>query len=222
LRLDRRRPGALLWYPGFIHTFWPVLRNRSKHMNFISNSIVTGLVGAATSAVAATAGARAGGVRSDRPINAVSHIAWGGRRPGHRGAKGLNTATGTGLHVGASLLWGSVFEALFGRVARASTGAAVAGAASVATAAFITDYYIVHKRFQPGYEKFLSGRGLFAVYAALAAGYVLAARSGPLRRHEPEDREERDEGRHAESSPGPEAVPEPVRERVAVAARFTG
>jgi hypothetical protein len=191
-------------------------------MSWISNTIATGLVGALTSSVAAMAGDGARGVRPDRPINAVSHIAWGGRRPGHAGAKGRNTATGIGLHVGASLLWGSVFEALFGRAARASTGAAVAGAAAVSTAAFVTDYYIVDERFQPGYEKFLSSRGLFAVYAALAAGYVLAARSRALARHQPRDREERDESRDAESGPGPEAVPELLRERPAVAARFTG
>lgn len=191
-------------------------------MNWIANTVATGLTGATTSAVAAMLGARARGVRPDRPINAVSHIAWGGRRPGDAGRRGRNTATGMGLHVGASLFWGSVFEALFGRAARRSTGAAVAGATSVAAAAFITDYYIVNERFQPGYEKFLSGRGLFAVYAALAAGYVLAARSRGLAGHQPEDREEGDERRDAEDGPGPEAVPELVRERPAVAARFTG
>jgi hypothetical protein len=194
----------------------------ARNMSWISNSIVTGLAGAATSAAAAMVAAGSRGVRPDRPINAVSHIAWGGRRPGHAGARGVNTATGMGLHVGASLLWGSVFEALFGRAARTSTAAAVAGAAAVSTAAFVTDYYIVDERFQPGYEKFLSRRGLFAVYAALAAGYVLAARSRALGRHEPEDREERDEGGDTESRPGPEAVPEFLRERPAVAARFTG
>lgn len=191
-------------------------------MNWIRDTVVTGLIGAAASTLAAVAGARARGVRGDRPINAVSHIAWGGGRPGHAGAKRVNTGTGIGLHIGASLLWASVFEALFGRVARSSTGSAVAGATSVATAAFITDYYIVHERFYPGYEKFLSERGLFAVYAALAAGFVVAARSRGLRRHQPEDREERHESGDAEHRPGPEAAPELARQRPAVTARFTG
>jgi hypothetical protein len=200
-------------------------------MDWIRNTLVTGLVGAATSTLAAMAGARARGTRADRPINAISHIAWGGARPGHAGEQGVNTATGLGLHVGASLLWASVFEALFGRVARESerVSPAAIGATTVATAAFVTDYYVVHERFQPGYEKFLSDRGLFAVYAALALGYVVAARatrgrtgSARLHDHQPEDREERHERGDAEDRPGPEAVPELARERDSVAPRFTG
>jgi hypothetical protein len=200
-------------------------------MDWIRNTLVTGLLGAATSTLAAMAGARARGARADRPINAVSHIAWGGPRPGHPGRRGVNTATGLGLHVGASLLWGSVFEALFGRVARESerVSPAAVGATTVATAAFITDYYIVDDRFQPGYERFLSDRGLFAVYAALAIGYVVAARatrerplSARLDDHQPEDPEERHEGGDTEDRPGPEAVPELARERAAFAPRFTG
>lgn len=191
-------------------------------MNWIRDTVVTGLVGAATAALAAMTAARARGVRHDRPINAVSHIAWGGERPGHAGKKGVNTATGLGLHVGAALLWASMFEALFGRVAQSSTGAAVAGATSVSAAAFITDYYIAGERFQPGYERFLSGRGLFAVYAALAAGFVIAARSRGLRRHGPEHRQERDESGDAEDRRGPEAAPELLRQRPAMTARFTG
>jgi hypothetical protein len=47
-------------------------------------------------------------------------------------------------------------------------------AAAVTAGAYITDYYLVPKRFTPGFEKRVSGKSLFAIYVALAVG--LAAR----------------------------------------------
>jgi hypothetical protein len=41
--------------------------------------------------------------------------------------------------------------------------------------AYHVDYNVVHRRFRPGFEAHLSRRGLFAVYAALAAGFTAAA-----------------------------------------------
>jgi hypothetical protein len=44
----------------------------------------------------------------------------------------------------------------------------------VTAGAYLTDYYLVPKRFTPGFEKRLSGKSLAAIFVALAAG--LAAR----------------------------------------------
>jgi hypothetical protein len=93
------------------------------------------------------------------------------------------------LHAGASLFWATSFELPFGRIARRSRAAAWLGGAIVSAVAFVTDYYLVSRRFHPGYEVYLSRRGLLAVYVAIAAGLALGARSTRLDR-EPEDVED--------------------------------
>ena len=47
-------------------------------------------------------------------------------------------------------------------------------AAAVTAGAYLIDYYLIPKRFTPGFEKRLSGKSLAAVFVALAMG--LAAR----------------------------------------------
>ena len=108
-------------------------------------------------------------------MNAVTHIVDGGPPPAHNGEKGRNTALGLAIHTGASIWWALFFEGLFGSTARRSTGSALASAAAISGAAYVVDYYVVGQRFRPGFERYLSGRSLFAVYAALAAGYAAAA-----------------------------------------------
>lgn len=133
-----------------------------------------------------------------KPMNAVAHIYDGGRPVGQDGRHGRNAALGLGIHMAASVWWAVFFEGLFGRGARRSPGGAVAAASTVAAAAYIVDYHVVGRRFRPGFEKFLSSRGLLAVYSALAAGFIFAAQLGRLHDHEKEDRDEGDKGRPAE------------------------
>jgi hypothetical protein len=42
----------------------------------------------------------------------------------------------------------------------------------VSAGAYLTDYYLVPKRFTPGWEKRLSGKSLAAIYGMLALGLV--------------------------------------------------
>ena len=74
----------------------------------------------------------------------------------------LNTAAITG--------WAAVHELAFSGTRRPQTlsGALAAGAAT-STLAYVTDYYLVPKRFTPGFEKRLSNSSLAAIYATLAA-----------------------------------------------------
>jgi hypothetical protein len=143
---------------------------------FLRSTLVTGGVAALLSGVTAALCGRMEGHGATRPINAISHIAWGGPPPADEGAAGENTAIGIGLHAGASVFWATFFEGVFGRAARQSRLAAWLGGAAISASAFMTDYYLVSKRFRPGYEAYLSRRSLFAVYAALAAGFAIAAR----------------------------------------------
>ena len=182
--------------------------------------LLTGGTVAIVSAITAASWSRLERGRATAPLNAISHIAWGGEPPAEAGPAGVSLATGLALHAGASLFWATPFELVFGRMARRSVGAAWLGGAIVSALAYVTDYYVVSRRFRPGYEAYLSPRGLFAVYAALAGGLAMAARSSRLNHHQPEDRDEGDEGRHAERSPESVIAPERARQGIAAGGRL--
>lgn len=108
------------------------------------------------------------------PINAVSHIYDGREPPPAENGRGFrNSFLGFAIHTGGALFWAVFYEAALRRKDRAPTVSAAA--AAVAAVAWHTDYHLVHRRFRPGFEAHLSRRGLFAVYAALAAGFAAAA-----------------------------------------------
>ena len=103
------------------------------------------------------------------------------------------TGTGFLLNHASSIFWALFYEKLFGaraasanastransrrkngRTARPSLMQPLVDAAAVTAGAYITDYYLIPKRFTPGFEKRVSGRSLAAIFAMLAIG--LAAR----------------------------------------------
>ena len=175
---------------------------------FIRDCLISGVAGGVSSHVAASIFSRREHGRSELPMHAVSHIAWGDSPESHRGRKLHNAIIGSALHHGASVFWAVFFEALFGRRAEPSTAAAIAGGATIAATAYVTDYYLVSDRFKPGFEAYLPDRALFIVYAALALGLAAGARLRGLYDHQIEDRNERDEGRNAERSPDRVITPE--------------
>jgi hypothetical protein len=106
-------------------------------------------------------------------MNAIAHIYDGGPPPARDGTGKRNTLLGFGIHTAASLWWASFYE-----LALATLGRRVLAASSVAILAYLVDYYVVNRRFRPGFERYLSPRAMFAVYAALAAGFALSGRHG--------------------------------------------
>jgi hypothetical protein len=129
---------------------------------------------AATTAALAICGHADGG-NAIAPLNAVSHIPWGDSAGEQEGASVQYTATGIALNAMAIASWSLVYELAFGRVARkGNISAALLGGASVAALAYVTDYYVVPKRFTPGFEKRLSPTSMLAVYSTLALSLPLA------------------------------------------------
>ena len=189
---------------------------------FIVNTLISGSVaGIASHLVASLCGRQESG-RSELPMHAVSHIWYDDAPESHEGFKPVDAAIGTALHHGACFFWATFFEALFGKDAERSTPAALAGGATIATAAYVTDYHIVSERFKPGFEAYLSDRSLFLVYAGLALGFAAGARLRGLRRqkmeglhglrhHEIEDRDEGEERWKAERGPDVMVAPEERR-----------
>jgi hypothetical protein len=175
---------------------------------FVLNCLVSGLAGGALSQFVSALYGRAERGQSDLPMHAVSHIAWGDAPESHTGRHTHNVVIGTALHHGASIFWATFFEALFGKDAERSSASALVGGATIATAAYVTDYYVVSDRFEPGFEAHLSKHALFSIYAALALGFAAGARLRGLYRHEIENRDEREERRHPERRPDTVIAPE--------------
>jgi hypothetical protein len=178
---------------------------------YILNCLISGTLGGVLSHVAASLCSHKENRRSELPMHAVSHIAWDDAPESHKGRHLHNAVIGSALHHGACIFWATFFEALFGKEAERSTAAALAGGATIATAAYITDYHIVSDRFKPGFEAHLSKKSMFVVYAALAVGLAAGARLRGLRNHQVEDRDERDESRNAQRRPDVVVAPEERR-----------
>ena len=143
--------------------------------------IASGTAASVASAAAALIASRLENGHAARPMNAVTHIYDGGEPPAHDGRNGRNTALGFAIHTGASIWWAVFYEGLLGRYARGGRGCAAVSGAAIAVAAYAVDYFVVGPRFRPGFERYLSGRSMFAVYAALAAGFAVAALATPER-----------------------------------------
>ena len=142
-----------------------------------SKVLKTGVAGAAASAAAAALFSHAENGHAARPLNAIAHIYDGGHPPAHDGNGRRNTFVGAALHTAASIWWATFYEGALSAQARPRRwGTALA----VAAIAYVVDYYVVGKRFQPGFERYLSPRGMLAVYSALAAGYALSGRRRAL------------------------------------------
>lgn len=107
-------------------------------------------------------------------MNAIAHIYDGGSPLAHDGEGGRSTVLGFGIHTAASIWWASFFELALAAQARPRP---LATASVLSAVAYMVDYYVVDKRFRPGFEAYLSPRAMFAVYAALAAGFALSGRN---------------------------------------------
>jgi len=133
------------------------------------------VLGAIASAAAAAVASRRENGHAARPMNAIVHIVDGGEPPAHDGDGMRNTILGFGIHTAASVWWAAFHELALAEQRRPRpllTGAAIAAVA------YLVDYYVVSERFRPGFEQHLSARGMFAVYAALAAGFALSGADG--------------------------------------------
>jgi hypothetical protein len=112
-----------------------------------------------------------------RPINAISHIVWGWHAAKPVQPTLRYTGTGLLLNAAACMFWAGSYQLVRRTVPgpRSSLSAALAGIGT-STLAYITDYYLVPRRFTPGFELSLSRRSFPWIYGALAAGIILSER----------------------------------------------
>lgn len=150
------------------------------------DSVIPGiLAGAVTGLAAAILGRRDTG-SAMAAINAPSHVLWGDQAAAVEHATLRHTIPGYLINTAAAMFWSGVFEKFFGHlVPRRGLTTTLLGGAATAGAAYITDYYLVPRRFTPGFEKRVSGPSLLAIYTALgvslAAGTLLVNERNSLR-----------------------------------------
>lgn len=112
-------------------------------------------------------------------LNAPSQWVWG-REAGYSTEPSLQqTALGYVIHHSTSVFWATFYEHFFGRSRNNRTdnippAQIVLEAVGMATAAYVVDYGLTPKRFQPGFEKHVSPGGMVAIYGAFAAGLALS------------------------------------------------
>lgn len=145
---------------------------------FAKDTLKSGLVASAATTLAVNALGEMEEGNAISPINAVSHILWGNRAARQSEASIKYTLSGGLLNTAAIVGWAGVHRILFGRRRMTPTVAgAIAQGCATSALAYVTDYYIVPKRFTPGFEKRLSNGALLAVYGTLA----LALAAGNLK-----------------------------------------
>jgi len=110
------------------------------------------------------------------PVNAASHWLWGDESLREDATTLKHTLPGFLTQHAASVLWATLYSRVWGhkREAKQLPDALLGGIATSATA-YVVDYTITPKRFTPGYEHRLDGKGMLAVYAALAIGFAVGA-----------------------------------------------
>ena len=104
------------------------------------------------------------------PLNAVSHITFGDEAATHTELSAKYTGTGAALNTAAVFSWAAMHAGVMRALPRQDLPSAIGAGAAVAAVAYVVDYHVVPRRLTPGFEKRLSGRSLFWIYSALAAG----------------------------------------------------
>lgn len=147
-------------------------------------AVTSGTIGGLATALTASLAGKLEDDSFAAPINATSHVVWGDEAAQKDKPSLKYTFTGFLLNHASAIFWALLYEKFFGRrrVAYASARRPVpeksltrplVGAAAVTAAAYVTDYYLIPKRFTPGFEKRLSGKSLAAIFVTLAVGLAV-------------------------------------------------
>jgi hypothetical protein len=147
----------------------------NKLQSSVRAGIVPGTTACLTSAAALAVCSKLESGRAAAALNGPSQWLWGEAEAYTRRATLRHTAVGGTIHQVTSVMWASLHQLAFGPATGKSVPRICAEAAVTTATAYVVDYHLTPRRFQPGFEKHLGPRSMFAVYAAFAAGLALAA-----------------------------------------------
>ena len=139
-----------------------------------------GAVAGTVASLVSTAALALAGRRQDghaiAPVNAVSHWAFGDEAAQVTRPTWRHTLTGLLTQHAASIFWAALYSRAYGHRREAKRlPNAIAGGVATSAVAYVVDYTVTPKRFTPGYELRLDGKGMLGVYAALAVGFTAGA-----------------------------------------------
>ena len=144
--------------------------------SLIRDSLVSGTVASIASAIVLLLRGKVELGKSAAPVNGPSQWIWGLHAPYQDHFTLRYTIVGYGIHHVASVFWAIWYEKLRQQFPPAETTTAVlAPAVATAAAAYTVDFHCTPKRLTPGFERRLSQRSLFMVYAAFALGLAATA-----------------------------------------------
>lgn len=108
------------------------------------------------------------------PLNAPSHWLFGEEALRADGLSWRHTLTGLAIHQASSMLWGLMYDQIFGKKRKNNSAAGLAaGAIGLTAAAALVDLKLVPSRLTPGFEHRLSRKSLVLTYGAFAAGLAI-------------------------------------------------
>lgn len=138
------------------------------------DALVSGSLAGILSGVALAICGELEGKSAAGPLNGPSQWVHG-RLAAHRRRPSFeHTVVGYAIHHLVSVGWAILHEKhVAGLYGRRSTAAHLGAAAVTAALACLVDYRVAQGRAQPGFEKQLRRKSLFAVYAAFAVGLAL-------------------------------------------------
>ncbi|MBC7860742.1 MAG: hypothetical protein H7Z39_18610 [Burkholderiaceae bacterium] len=140
----------------------------------LRDGVATGAVASVLSTVVLALRGRRESGSTYAPTNAISHWLWGERAAHQNRPSARYTLPGYLIHHASSMLWATLYEKWFGRLARRAPPAQVLGAAAAVSAlACFVDYQLTPQRLHPGFERRLSGPSLWLVYGAFGLGLAL-------------------------------------------------
>lgn len=163
------------------------MRESEKWQQALARAIVSGTSASALSALALAACGRATNGTAAGPLNGPSQWVWGQGAAHRRRATLRHTAVGYVIHHLMSIFWATLHERATPRNTSYAPAERLLTAAATAAVAWFVDYHLTPQRLQPGFEKQLDGKSLFAVYTAFALGLAAgdALRASRIARYAP-------------------------------------
>ena len=127
----------------------------------LRNALIAGSIVSVFTIAAVALRGRADSGSAVAPINATTHVVYGPEAGDIEAPDLGHTLPGLAINAGASVLWATVYERLFGGARQpGAVGKSLLGGGVVAALAYLVDYHLVPKRLTPGWEERVSGRSL--------------------------------------------------------------
>ena len=139
----------------------------------LKRALVSGTVAAILSTLIVTLFSATGEGTAAAGTNASSQWLWGEEAHIRSGFSLRYTLLGFVIHHASSLLWACVYELVSTKSNHFTSRFLIA--IGVTIFAYFVDYYVVPPRLSPGFDRHISGWGVFAAYSAFVLGLWLPA-----------------------------------------------